>query len=257
MSCIKINNDNLVSEIIIDRSEALNAMNSDMLSELTKAMVKVKSDDKTGVIIITGEGDKAFIAGADIKAMQQMNAKEAFEYGKAGQQLTMMIETSSKPVIAAVNGFALGGGCELALACHMRIVSENASFGQPEVKLGLLPGWGGTQRLPKIVGVGKAIELITTGKIINAEESYRIGLANKICPQNQLMSESRKLASIILKNGPKAISSYLRCIHEGLILSVKEGMDIEVEEFAELFRHDERMEGLTAFIEKREPEFRH
>ena len=257
MSCIKINNDNLVSEIIIDRSEALNAMNSDMLSELTKAMVKVKSDDKTGVIIITGESDKAFIAGADIKAMQQMNAKEAFEYGKAGQQLTMMIETSSKPVIAAVNGFALGGGCELALACHMRIVSENASFGQPEVKLGLLPGWGGTQRLPKIVGVGKAIELITTGKIINAEESYRIGLANKICPQNQLMSESRKLASIILKNGPKAISSYLRCIHEGLILSVKEGMDIEVEEFAELFRHDERMEGLTAFIEKREPEFRH
>ena len=257
MSYIKINNDNLVSEIIIDRSEALNAMNSDMLSELTKAMVKVKSDDKTGVIIITGEGDKAFIAGADIKAMQQMNAKEAFEYGKAGQQLTMMIETSSKPVIAAVNGFALGGGCELALACHMRIVSENASFGQPEVKLGLLPGWGGTQRLPKIVGVGKAIELITTGKIINAEESYRIGLANKICPQNQLMSESRKLASIILKNGPKAICSSLRCIHDGLILSVKEGMDIEVEEFAELFRHDERMEGLTAFIEKREPEFRH
>ena len=257
MSYIKINNDNLVSEIIIDRSEALNAMNSDMLSELTKAMVKVKSDDKTGVIIITGEGDKAFIAGADIKAMQQMNAKEAFEYGKAGQQLTMMIETSSKPVIAAVNGFALGGGCELALACHMRIVSENASFGQPDVKLGLLPGWGGTQRLPKIVGVGKAIELITTGKIINAEESYRIGLANKICPQNQLMSESRKLASIILKNGPKSIRSSLRCIHDGLILSVKEGMDIEVEEFAELFRHDERMEGLTAFIEKREPEFRH
>ena len=257
MSYIKINNDNLISEIIIDRPEALNAMNSDVLSELTDAMKKVKSDDKTGVVIITGAGDKAFIAGADIKAMQQMNAKEAFDYGKAGQQLTMMIETSSKPVIAAVNGFALGGGCELALACHMRIVSENASFGQPEVKLGLLPGWGGTQRLPKIVGVGKAIELITTGKIINAEESYRIGLANKICPQNQLMSESRKLASSILKNGPRAINSSLRCILDGLTMSIKEGMDIEVEEFGELFRHDERMEGLTAFIEKRDPEFRH
>ena len=257
MSYIKIKNENLISEVIIDRLEALNAMNPDVLSELTDAVQKVILDENTGVIIITGEGDKAFIAGADIKAMQQMNSKEAFEYGKAGQQLTMMIETSSKPVIAAVNGFALGGGCELALACHMRIVSENASFGQPEVKLGLLPGWGGTQRLPKIVGVGKAIELITTGKIINAEESYRIGLANKICTQNQLMPESRKLASIILKNGPKAISSSLRCIHDGLILSVKEGMDIEVEEFAELFRHDERMEGLTAFIEKREPEFRH
>ena len=257
MSYIKINNDNLISEIIIDRPEALNAMNSDVLSELTNAMKKVKSDDKTGVIVITGAGDKAFIAGADIKTMQQMNAKEAFDYGKAGQQLTMLIETSSKPVIAAVNGFALGGGCELALACHMRIVSENASFGQPEVKLGLLPGWGGTQRLPKIVGVGKAIELITTGKIINAEESYRIGLANKICPQNQLMSESRKLASSILKNGPRAISSSLRCIYDGLTMSIKEGMDIEVEEFGELFRHDERMEGLTAFIEKRDPEFRH
>ena len=257
MSYIKINNDNLISEIIIDRPEALNAMNSDVLSELTNAMKKVKSDDKTGVVIITGAGDKAFIAGADIKAMQQMNAKEAFDYGKAGQQLTMLIETSSKPVIAAVNGFALGGGCELALACHMRIVSENASFGQPEVKLGLLPGWGGTPRLPKIVGVGKAIELITTGKIINAEESYRIGLANKICPQNQLMSESRKLASSILKNGPRAISSSLRCIHDGLTMSIKEGMDIEAEEFGELFRHDERMEGLTAFIEKRDPEFHH
>ncbi|MDG2266309.1 MAG: enoyl-CoA hydratase-related protein [Candidatus Marinimicrobia bacterium] len=257
MSYIKINNDNLISEIIIDRPEALNAMNSDVLLELTDAMKKVKSDDKTGVVIITGAGDKAFIAGADIKAMQQMNDKEAFDYGKAGQQLTMMIETSSKPVIAAVNGFALGGGCELALACHMRIVSENGSFGQPEVKLGILPGWGGTQRLPKIVGVGKAIELITTGTIINAEESYRIGLANKICPQNQLMSESRKLASSILKNGPRAISSSLRCIYGGLTMSIKEGMDIEVEEFGELFRHDERMEGLTAFIEKRDPEFRH
>ncbi|MFL3026872.1 MAG: enoyl-CoA hydratase/isomerase family protein [Candidatus Neomarinimicrobiota bacterium] len=171
MSHIKIKNENLISEVIIDRQEALNAMNPDVLSELTDAVQKVISDEKTGVIIITGEGNKAFIAGADIKAMQQMNAEEALRYGKAGQKLTLMIESSSKPVIAAINGFALGGGCELAMACHMRVVSENASFGQPEVKLGLLPGWGGTQRLPKIVGVGKAVELITTGKIINAEEA--------------------------------------------------------------------------------------
>ena len=174
-----------------------------------------------------------------------------------GQKIFSKIENFRKPVIAAINGYALGGGCELSLACHIRYASKNAYIGQPEVKLGLLPGWGGTQRLPKIVGVGKAIELITTGKIINAEESYRIGLANKICPQNRLMSESRKLASSILKNGPRAISSSLRCIHDGLTMSIKEGMDIEVEEFGELFRHDERMEGLTAFIEKRDPEFRH
>ena len=256
MSYIKIKNENLISEVIIDRLEALNAMNPEVLSELADAVQKVILDENTGVIIITGEGDKAFIAGADIKAMQQMNAEEALRYGKAGQKLTMIIESSPKPIIAAVNGFALGGGCELAMACHMRVVSENASFGQPEVKLGLLPGWGGTQRLPKIVGVGKAVELITTGKIINAEESYRIGLANKICSTDQLMNESRKLASEILNNGPRAISSSLRCINDGLTMNVEKGMEIEVEEFSELFRHEERMEGLTAFIEKRDPKFR-
>jgi len=169
-------------------------MNPDVLSELTDAVQKVILDENTGVIIITGEGDKAFIAGADIKAMQQMNAEEALRYGKAGQKLTMIIESSPKPVIAAVNGFALGGGCELAMACHMRVVSENASFGQPEVKLGLLPGWGGTQRLPKIVGVGKAVELITTGKIINAEEAYRIGLANKIfTPPEEEVTKAKRI----------------------------------------------------------------
>ena len=242
--------------LTIDREDALNAMNPDVLKELDQSIKGYISDENVGVIIITGAGDKAFIAGADIKAMQQMNAEEALRYGKAGQKLTMIIESSPKPVIAAVNGFALGGGCELAMACHMRVVSENASFGQPEVKLGLLPGWGGTQRLPKIVGVGKAVELITTGKIINAEESYRIGLANKICSTDQLMNESRKLASEILNNGPRAISSSLRCINDGLTMNVEKGMEIEVEEFSELFRHEERMEGLTAFIEKRDPKFR-
>ena len=256
MSYIKIKNDNLISDIIIHRPEALNAMNPDVLSELTDVVQKVILDEDTGVIIITGKGDKAFIAGADIKAMQQMNAEEALHYGKAGQKLTMIIESSPKPVIAAVNGFALGGGCELAMACHMRVVSKNASFGQPEVKLGLLPGWGGTQRLPKIVGIGKAVELITTGKIIDAEEAYRIGLANKICSRDKLMNESKKLAVEILNNGPRAISSSLRCINDGLMMNVEKGMEIEVEEFSELFRYEERMEGLTAFIEKRDPKFR-
>ena len=256
MSLIKINNKNGISEITIDRPEALNAMNPEVVAEFTKVIQVALSDKKTGVIIISGAGDKAFIAGADIKAMQKMNADEALIYGKAGQKLTMLIESSPKPVIAAVNGFALGGGCEIAMACHIRIASENASFGQPEVKLGLLPGWGGTQRLPKIIGVGRANELITTGKIINAEESLRIGLVNVIAPQDELLMSARKMASTILGNGPLAIASSLYCIQEGLAVPIKEGMEIEVQEFGKLFQHDERMEGLTAFIEKRPADFR-
>ena len=256
MSLIKINNENGISEITIDRPEALNAMNQEVVAEFSSVLQAALSDKETGIIIITGAGDKAFIAGADIKAMQKMTAEEALIYGKAGQKLTMLIESSPKPVIAAVNGFALGGGCEIAMACHIRIASENASFGQPEVKLGLLPGWGGTQRLPKIIGVGRANELITTGKIINAEEALRIGLANIISPQDELLSTARKMAATILRNGPRAIASSLHCIKEGLSVPIKEGMEIEAQEFSKLFHHDERMEGLTAFIEKRPADFR-
>ena len=256
MSLIKINNENGISEITIDRPEALNAMNQEVVAEFSSVLQAALSDKETGIIIITGAGDKAFIAGADIKAMQKMTAEEALIYGKAGQKLTMLIESSPKPVIAAVNGFALGGGCEIAMACHIRIASENASFGQPEVKLGLLPGWGGTQRLPKIIGVGRANELITTGKIINAEEALRIGLANIISSQDELLSSARKMATTILRNGPRAIASSLYCIKEGLSVPIKEGMKIEVQEFSKLFHHDEQMEGLTAFIEKRPANFR-
>ena len=256
MSLIKINNENGISEITIDRTEALNAMNPEVVAEFTRVIQVALSDKETGVIIISGAGYKAFIAGADIKAMQKMSADEALIYGKAGQNLTMLIESSPKPVIAAVNGFALGGGCEIAMACHIRIASENATFGQPEVKLGLLPGWGGTQRLPKIIGVGRANELITTGKIINAEEALRIGLVNVVAPQDELLMSARKMASTILRNGPRAIASSLHCIQEGLAVPIKEGMEIEVQEFSKLFQHDERMEGLTAFIEKRPADFR-
>jgi len=256
MSLIKINNKNGISEITIDRPEALNAMNQEVVAEFSSVLQAALSDKETGIIIITGAGDKAFIAGADIKAMQKMTAEEALIYGKAGQKLTILIESSPKPVIAAVNGFALGGGCEIAMACHIRIASENASFGQPEVKLGLLPGWGGTQRLPKIIGVGRANELITTGKIINAEEALRIGLVNVVAPQDKLLMSARKMASTILRNGPRAIASSLHCIQEGLAVPIKEGMEIEVQEFSKLFQHDERMEGLTAFIEKRPADFR-
>ena len=177
--------------ITINRPDAMNAMNLKVVSELSSAVSDLIADNNMGVIILTGSGEKAFVAGADIKAMQQMDSDAALEFGKTGQEMTLIIENSPKPVIAAVNGFALGGGCEISLACHIRVASENAIFGQPEVLLGIIPGWGGTQRLPKIVGTGIANELITTGDQITAEEAYRIGLVNHVVPQGELMDTIR------------------------------------------------------------------
>ena len=183
---------------MIDRQDALNAMNPDILRELDQAIKTCISDQNIGVIILTGAGDKAFIAGADIKVMQDLDIKGAVHFAKLGQEVTMTIEDSPKPIIAAVNGFALGGGCEIAIACHLRFASENAFFAQPEVKLGLIPGWGGTQRLPRIIGKGNATELIIGGHMINAQEAFRIGLANKVFEQDKLMEETKNFANTIL-----------------------------------------------------------
>ena len=245
-----------IGVITINRPDALNAMNASVVTELSTAVSNMIADDDIGVIIITGSGEKAFVAGADIKAMQQMDAEGALEFGKAGQNMTLVIENSPKPVIAAVNGFALGGGCEISLACHIRVASDNAVFGQPEVLLGLIPGWGGTQRLPKIVGTGIANELITTGKQIAAEEAHKIGLANHVVPQDELMDTCKKIAQQILKNGPNAIAQSLSCVYAGYGKSISEGMEEEVNAFAKLFETDETKEGLTAFVEKRKANFR-
>jgi len=242
--------------LTISRPDALNAMNPDVLRELDQSVKDMIADEAVGVIILTGEGEKAFIAGADIKLMQSLDRKGALEFGKLGQEITMTIEDSPKPVIAAVNGFALGGGCEISLACHIRFVSDTAKFGQPEVKLGLIPGWGGTQRLPRIVGKGHAIELIIGGHIIDANEALRIGLANKVFPQDQLMEECKAYAKVILKNGPNAIADSLHCINESAGHSLMEGLNIEVETFSDLFETEETTEGLTAFVEKRKANFR-
>lgn len=242
--------------ITINRPDALNAMNAEVVNELTSAVNEMISNDDVGVIILTGSGEKAFVAGADIKAMQKMDAEEALAFGKAGQAMTLIIENSPKPVIAAVNGFALGGGCEIALACHIRIASENAAFGQPEVLLGLIPGWGGTQRMPKIVGSGIANELITTGKQILAEEAHRIGLVNQVTTQKELLETCKAVGQKILKNSPNAIANSLKCIYESFDKSIADGMAVEVEAFANLFTTDETKEGLTAFVEKRKANFR-
>ena len=256
MNYIKVDINDYVATVIINRPEALNAMNKDLVAELQQAVEECVENGDVGVIVITGSGDKAFVAGADIKSMQKMTGRESLEFSREGQEMTMVIENSPKPVIAAINGFALGGGCEIALACDMRIASENAKFSQPEVVLGIIPGWGGTQRLTRLIGKGRAIEMITTGEMIDAKEALRIGLVNHVVPLSELMEKVNSLTKSIMKNGPAAVGAALKCIHKGFDEPLENGLDIELNVFAELFETDEQREGTTAFVEKRQPNFR-
>ena len=256
MKYINIGVKDFIGTITIDRPDALNAMNDEVVEELHDSVEQCILNKEVGVIVITGSGEKAFVAGADIKAMQKMSSRQAIEFGRKGQEMTMVIENSPKPVIAAINGFALGGGCEIALACDIRIASDNAKFAQPEVTLGIIPGWGGTQRLPRLVGKGRALELIASGEMIDAEEAYRIGLINHIVPQTALMEKVKSLADSILKNGPAAVSAAMRCIHKGFDKNLEDALDLELNSFSELFETGEQQEGTTAFIEKRKPNFR-
>jgi len=256
MSFILTDISNHIAILTINRPEALNAINDMVVADLVSAVKSCIDDENVGVIILTGAGDKAFVAGADIKQMQSNGPKEALTFGQMGQHMTLLIENSPKPVIAAVNGFALGGGCEISMACHIRVASETATFGQPEVLLGILPGWGGTQRLPRLVGLGIANELITTGRMVSASEAKTIGLVNYVAPPNELMDKCKEIAVQILKNGPNAIAKSLACIREGIGKSMEEGLKIEVDQFSKLFGTEEANEGLRAFVEKRKPKFR-
>ena len=209
---IEILKNNHIGTLTINRPDSLNAMNREVLFEFINGLKKIQSDKEIRVIIITGSGEKAFIAGADIKLMQKMNQEEAFDFANLGQELANLIEKSAKPVIAAVNGYALGGGCEIALSCHLRIASDNAVFAQPEVKIGLLPGWGGTQRLPRIIGRGLANEIILTGRNVTAKEALDIGLVNRVVPQEELINACFDIANAILKNSPNAIAESIKLI---------------------------------------------
>ncbi len=245
-----------IALLTINRPEALNAANQEVVVDLETAVQDCINDSNVGVIILTGAGEKAFVAGADIKQMQSMDSGQALTFGTAGQKMTCTIENSPKPVIAAVNGFALGGGCEISLACHIRIASENARFSLPEVSLGLLPGWGGTQRLPRLIGAGRAIEMIATGGMVSAAEALRMGLVNHVVPLTGLLDKAREIGQNILRNGPNAIAYALTCVLEGRNLSIKEGLDMEAQRFSALFDTAEATEGLTAFVEKRKAKFR-
>jgi enoyl-CoA hydratase len=255
-SNLQLQVDDAIATLTVNRPDKLNALNEQTIRELGEAMSEIRGRDDVRGVILTGSGPKSFIAGADIAELAQMGPVDGVEVSRLGQRVFREIELSRKPVIAAVNGFALGGGCELALACHLRIASENAKFGLPEVKLGIIPGYGGTLRLPRIVGKGRALELMLSAEMIDAQEAYRIGLANKVVPQAELMDTARAMMRGILKNGPVALGLAIECTTRGMEMSVDDGLALESNLFGLLAATDDMREGMTAFLEKRAAAFR-
>jgi len=241
--------------ITINREQKLNALNKEVLTELADVIAFAKQSDEVRGVLITGAGEKAFVAGADISEFQNYNLEEGKELAKSGQTNVFdAIANCPKPVVAAINGFALGGGLELAMACHIRIASENAKLGLPEVTLGLIPGYGGTQRLTQLVGKGRAIEMITTADMITAEKAARIGLVNDVVPQVELISKAEEILNKIKQRAPLAVASAIKAINSSLDKKTN-GFEIEIEEFANCFQTADFKEGVTAFLEKRKAVF--
>ncbi|MCK5825342.1 MAG: enoyl-CoA hydratase/isomerase family protein [Ichthyobacteriaceae bacterium] len=250
-----INTEHKISTITINRPNKLNALNSQTISELSESIKLLEVDISTRVIIITGMGNKSFVAGADISEFADFNSEQGMQLSELGQHtLFNVIENCSKPVIAAVNGFALGGGLELAMASHIRVMSVNAKMGLPETSLGLIPGYGGTQRLTQLIGKGRALEMIMTAKMILADEALKIGLANHVVNQDDLLNFCKQIANKIINNSPKAISSAIKATNASLVNNIN-GFDVEISEFGKCFDTDDFKEGTTAFLEKRKPIF--
>jgi enoyl-CoA hydratase/carnithine racemase len=245
-----------VAYVTLNRPRVLNALNRETWEDLREAFEDARDDDTVRGVILTGAGDKAFIAGADVGELAEVMAVEAEASSRFGQDVLDLIETLGKPVVAAVNGFALGGGCETAMACTIRVASENAKFGQPEVKLGTIPGGGGTQRLPRLVGKGRALQLILTGGMIGAEEAYRIGLVNEVVPAADLIARAEAILGEILSNAPIAVRYALEAVNEGLETSQAEGLSLEASLFGLAAGTEDKREGTQAFLEKRPPQFR-
>lgn len=245
-----------IARITINRPDKLNALNATVIAELGDAVTRVETDAAVRAVILTGAGQKAFVAGADITELAEQKPLDGKARSLLGQQVFRRLERCGKPVIAAVNGFALGGGCELAMACHIRLAAENAKFGQPEVKLGIGPGYGGTARLPRLVGRGRALELLLTGSMIDAAEAYRIGLVNRVVPADRLLPESEALARAILENGPLAIQACLEAVDAGLDMGLDQALLLEANHFGLLSATSDMKEGTKAFVEKRKPVFK-
>ncbi len=241
--------------VTVNAPERMNALNSDMLMELSEVFEEVASDHDVRVVVLTGAGDRAFIAGADISEMADKSRDQALEFARLGHALATRIETLPQPVIAAVNGFALGGGCELAVACDIRHCADNAVFAQPEVQLGIPPGWGGTQRLTRVVGAGYAAEMIFTGMRVDAAEALRVGLVNQVHEQRELLARVEESAKRIARAGPDAVRASKRLIALGRGATAQAALAEEARTFADQFDGDQQKEGMAAFLEKREPAF--
>ena len=244
-----------IAFLTINRPDKLNALNDEVVRELHQAALALKADDSVRGVILTGSGSKAFVAGADIGDLAKQGVMDGRQRALNGQQMLYALERMGKPVLAAVNGFALGGGCELAMACHIRIAAENARFGQPEVSLGITPGYGGTQRLPRIVGKGNALYMLLTGEHVNAADALRMGLVSKVVPQDQLMTEAEKTMKGIVAKGPVALALTIEAVDRGLETTLEEGMRIEADAFGLVASTQDMKEGLTAFLEKRPAKF--
>lgn len=247
-----------VGLLTLNRPDKLNALNEVVLSELKDFLTNFKNQSqKVNGIIFTGEGDKAFIAGADIASMSNMTAKEGYTFGELGQVVTLAFESLSVPVIACVNGFALGGGCEMAMSCDFIYATKSAVFGQPEVKLGLIPGFGGTQRLARLIGRNRAKEIIYTGRNVTADEAHQVGLVVKLFEsKEEMISEAKKTIQMIAKNSPYAVSISKKVMNKGNDLTVEEGLQVELDQFSAIFSSFDMKEGTTAFVQKRKPEFK-
>ena len=246
---------NGIGYVTVNRPEKLNALNRKTMDELHDCFQEIERDDEVRAVILTGAGEKAFVGGADINELAVQTPVEGKELSRRGQKILDLIEHLGKPVIAAVNGYALGGGCELALACTVRIASENARLGQPEVKLGLIPGYAGTQRLPRLVGKGRALEMVLSGEPVSAAEAYRIGLVNQVVPAQDLMATAEKLAQKILANAPLAVKFALEAVNHGLEMTQAEGQFLEANLFGLCCTTADMKEGTRAFLEKRPARF--
>jgi len=251
---ILTSNENGVFTITINRPEKLNALNAATIAELGQAIDYAQTDAVVRVVILTGAGEKAFVAGADITEFKGLDAQQGSKLAREGQVVFNKFENSAKPVIAAVNGFALGGGCELAMACHLRVASENAKFGQPEVKLGLIPGYGGTQRLVRYIGKAKAIELLITADVFSATDALHYGLVNYVVPADVLLAKCNEIAAKVIQQAPLAVAACIACANVAND-DTKAGLDKEIEEFGKCFGSADMIEGTTAFAERRKAVF--
>jgi enoyl-CoA hydratase len=252
---IAVERDGGVAILTIDRPEALNALDVETLTGLRERLLELRGDTETRVVVLTGAGDRAFAAGADIKYMSGLGVGEAKQWGELGHDVGRLLETLPKPTLAAVNGFALGGGCELALACDLRYASTQAKLGQPEINLAIIPGWGGTQRLARICGMGVAKDLILTGRTLDAEEALRLGLVNAVYEPDELLERTLETARLLAGKSPLALAAAKAAINQALQGDHADNLGAEADRFGELFASEDAKEGLTAFVEKREPRF--